>query len=179
MYNLRCTARMLRRMGLDREPMTVSAPVQTVLGDWYCDLLCWRPQHLILAVSSVTRLPVVLPGRDLDSFPERLAEALGHLLHDLGIPGPAVESEQAKMGALFFGRTQSRSILATMNQYRPGLRDLVARGDFVCHEATLRLAHTPLLSPVFSFPDEATLARFGLGPGAKVVPFPGRRNEHE
>jgi hypothetical protein len=58
---LRCTAKLLARIGPPQEPQT---PTTTRLGDWYATPLSLGHRRLILAISERSRLPVLLAARD-------------------------------------------------------------------------------------------------------------------
>ena len=74
MLIVRCTAKLLARLKVRPEPC--SAPSTSRLGDWYATILPVRPSHLVLLVSEVSRLPVVLPARELPTISRRISEAI-------------------------------------------------------------------------------------------------------
>jgi len=115
MITLRCTERL--RKGL-HVPAAEDPPVSTtVLGDWFGQPVLTRYVRMILLVSERSRLPVLVPARQLDSFEKRFRRALGDLLRDIGIPAEAIRRELAEMQELVYARTNSRSVLGTMNDY--------------------------------------------------------------
>ena len=77
MIILRLTRKLLGRVG---RPTAVAAPSTTVLGDWFAQLVFVGHQRYVLLVSEHSRLPVIMPGRDLKNlarnFPGALAEVL-------------------------------------------------------------------------------------------------------
>ena len=52
------------------------APADTVLGDWYANLIRIGRIQVVLAVSERSLLPVVVPARDSRALVQRLCEAL-------------------------------------------------------------------------------------------------------
>ena len=62
MVALRCTARLLARVG---PPQEVTVSSTTVLGDWYAAPLGVNRQRYVLLISEHSRLPVLMAGRDL------------------------------------------------------------------------------------------------------------------
>jgi hypothetical protein len=65
MFTLRCTQKLLAR--LKAVPAAQPQLPDTVLGDWYANLIrCGRTQ-VVLAVSERTLLPVVLQAKDSGS----------------------------------------------------------------------------------------------------------------
>src|SRR5881628_3146524 len=138
MFTLRCTARLRKRLGTTED--TASAPPSTKLGDWYAHLLFTRPQ-LVLCVSERTLLPVLIPARDHRLLVPRLREAVVRALTALGIAVAAIESEQEAMKDAVIGKTVSRQVLGSMNDF---VRMLDAyRGAGSLLEVSLRLAETP------------------------------------
>jgi hypothetical protein len=59
---IRCTQKLLRRL---RAPEVSEASSTTRLGDWTANVFGIRRQRYVLLVSERSRLPVVLPARDV------------------------------------------------------------------------------------------------------------------
>ena len=89
-----------------------------VLGDWYVTLLFARPQWLLLFVSETTRLPVVLPARELATMADRFRIALTDMLRALNVEAPFITRELGAMVDVTFAKTNSRSVLGTINADR-------------------------------------------------------------
>src|SRR5438445_6825987 len=113
MVILRCTQRLLRR--LHQTPTENPPASSTTLGDWYGNIVWTHRKPLVLAVSSRTLLPVLVPAGDAQSLGRRLAATLGDVLQALGILTLQVEQEQRHMSQIAFARTVSRQVLGTMN----------------------------------------------------------------
>src|SRR5262249_47773564 len=114
MFTLRCTAKLRKRLGTRHElPAT---PPSTKLGDWYAHLLFTRPQ-LVLCVSERTLLPVLVPARDGSLLVARLCYAVGQMLTALGVGDAAVASEREAMKDAVIGKTVSRQVLGSMNDF--------------------------------------------------------------
>jgi hypothetical protein len=77
---------------------------------------------VILLVSERSRLPVLVEARKIGSFEDRFRRALADLLHDIGVPVENIQRELAEMRELFYGRTNNRSVLGTMNDFTFFLR---------------------------------------------------------
>lgn len=116
MVVFRCTQKLRKRLGQTTavSPIPVS---DTILGDWYCNLVHFGRLQTILCVSARTLLPVLIPARDARAFPERLSAELEPLLLELGIEATAVHEELHKMRAYAVGPTASRVILGSMNDF--------------------------------------------------------------
>jgi hypothetical protein len=114
MYALRCTQRLLRKLHCppssdDAEPST------TALGDWFVREYNLGRHRLLLCTSSASLLTVVIPARNLPELGIRLAAGVRELLVALGAPLAQIDSEMAAMESARIARTNSRSILGSMN----------------------------------------------------------------
>lgn len=117
MATLRCTKKLLDKLGVSVKDLApASAPTNT-LGDWYATYVPTRPKHLILAVNEKSRLAVLFPSAPLKTLAPRFLEAVRARLVALALAPEVIEAELAAMNPLTFGPTQSRSVLATMNQF--------------------------------------------------------------
>src|SRR5438046_5717179 len=114
MFTLRCTAKLRKRLATSED--TASSPPSTRLGDWYAHLLFTRPQ-LVLCVSERTLLPPLIPARDGGLLVARLREAVGQMLRALGIGAPAVAAEEDAMMNAVIGKTVSRQVLGSLNDF--------------------------------------------------------------
>ena len=88
MFVLRCTKKLLSRMNV--RPPADAPKSQTLLGDWYANLLHIQRQQLILCVSERTLLPVVMPARNARDLPQRLPLEIANVLRALDIPVAAI-----------------------------------------------------------------------------------------
>jgi hypothetical protein len=123
---LRCTAKLLHRMGL-RQPLPEPGPSTTALGDWYGHLVYLRRRPTVLLVSERSLLPVLLPARDLPSLPFRFALALVEVLSRLGTPPVAVEDELAELAEMAFAKTRNRRVMGSITDFVNHLQGTVRR----------------------------------------------------
>lgn len=159
MITLRCTRKLLAR-GLEMGS-GVQPPPTALLGDWYANVLTRKSQHLVVCVSERTLLPVILPAKDAKSLPRRLSEGVCVILGHLGIDAAAIERERAEMGAVQVGRTASRSVLGSLNDFMFQLQvGLDMRPERSLVEQALWLAKTPCKPLEHASPDRATQALF-------------------
>jgi hypothetical protein len=114
-FTLRCTGKLLKRLraspGVDIEPPT------TRLGDWYATLVYEHREQFVLCVSERSLLPVVVAAKDARTLVPRFRDALAELLARLGVSPAEIERERAEMAAVRVGRTASRQVLGTMNDF--------------------------------------------------------------
>jgi len=113
MFTLRGTEKFLDRVG---RPMADPPSSTTALGDWYANVLLWRPQ-VALFVNAETFVPVLMPlapaARVVGRFPAAMAEVLAAL----GIDPRFVESESTEMSSVVLAKTASRQVLGVMNEF--------------------------------------------------------------
>lgn len=156
MFAVRCTKKLLERMRIDPEADPPES--STVLGDWYANLLYDGKRQLILCVSEKTLLPVVLPAADAREFHRRLPEALLDVLKGLGVSSSASERELREMREVVIGRTASRSVLGTMNDFAFAIS--FCRREESLTALALWLAETPCKPINMNSPDRETRAAF-------------------
>lgn len=159
MFVLRCTQKLLDRLNATPEPEP--APPDTVLGDWYANLIRVGRIQVVLAVSERSLLPVVVPARDGRSLVQRLSEALGLMLSAVGVPPDDAIAERGAMQRWAIGKTANRRVLGSLNDLAFPLEvGLCDSPDRTLLEQSLWLARTPLKVIDYGAPEQATLAAF-------------------
>jgi hypothetical protein len=113
MFALRCTQKLLDRIKVSPDPEPV--PPDTVLGDWYANLVRAGRTQLVLAVSERTLLPVVVPAREGRTVASRVAGAIEPLLLSIGVPDEAANAECDAMQHAVIAKTASRRVLGSLN----------------------------------------------------------------
>lgn len=158
-FTFRCTQKLLDRLHVT--PTLAPDPSDSVLGDWYANLIRVGRTQLVLAVSERTLLPVVLEAKDSGTLVCRLADALGSMLMELGVPDEAVTAERVAMTDWVVAKTASRRVLGSLNdlafQLKVGLAHWPQR---TLMEHSLWLAKTPLKVIEYGAPDKTTVAAF-------------------
>jgi hypothetical protein len=120
----------------------------TKLGDWYGNLIRMGNRHVLLFISERSRLPVMVPVRAANRLRSSFPDAVFQALVAVGVPAEAVERERLEMSEITFGRTRSRSLLGSLNDF-----SLMARMHFAVRRTdslerlTRDLAETPLILP--------------------------------
>ena len=162
MVTLRCTQKLLRRV---HEPPSAAPPgPTTLLGDWYANILFRKPQQLIVCISERTLLPVIVPAKEIDAFPARLALAVQEVLLALGIPAALADRERAEMQQFVFGRTKSKRVLGSLNERISELCYVMdGRRDESLLDRSLFLAEAPCKPIGYNSPNRATLELFASG----------------
>lgn len=117
MLVLRCTKKLIDRIGrhapFEREP----TPSTTRLGDWTANLFIIRRQQIVLAVNNTTLFPVLLPLAPNTTFISRFVEAAGETLIAIGVDRKEALSEMAAMNDCVVAPTNDRRVLGAINDF--------------------------------------------------------------
>jgi hypothetical protein len=168
MTTLRCTAKLMKRLGI-RSPGEPPPP-ENILGDWFANIIYTRQGHFVLLVSERTLLPVLTTARDLDNLVPRFKRQLSEMLSTLGVPRERISREISAMEPLYFGRTNNRSILGSMNDFVDSFRYQLAMGhDYSVLDWSLRLAITPCGPFDRESPDRLTQSLFKTQHNFRVI----------
>lgn len=162
MLILRPTASLAKRMKLKLSKTDLTS--DTALGDWYAlDFILSRKQF-IMCTSQKSRLAVIMKAAPYVTFPNRIQNAVGDVLKFIGVSDLNIEAEKNKMSKFVIAKTEDRSILGTMNDYRFQL-------EFNDHSGRLDLNNPLLMSKHLSkmislvllegYPMDAALKLFG------------------
>lgn len=146
MVVLRCTRQLLVRLKqFDDLPPAEST---TRLGDWYGNILRMGRRHAVIFISERSRLPVLIPIREANRLRAVFPDAVCQMLAAVGVSAADIADKRSRMSAMAFGRTRSRSLLGTLNDF-----SFMARARFITAldeplERTARdLAEAPLILP--------------------------------
>jgi hypothetical protein len=163
---LRCTQKLRRRMGQTAASEAVVPKSSTRLGDWYANVVLVRRQHLVLAVSGITLLPVLVPAAPYKTMMPRFAEATGRVLRALKIQEDKVAIEEEAMREAVMAPTDNRRVLGSMTDFTNMLDAYL--DDRSLTDVALHLADSPCSPLGMNNPREATLALFSA-PGLRLV----------
>jgi hypothetical protein len=120
-------------------------------------------RHVLLFISERSRLPVLIPIRQANMLRTVLPDAMSDMLAWMGVPEDVIAEEREQMSEVAFGRTNSRSLLGTMNDFSFGVRIHFMTGRHESLEDIVRvLAKTPILPLKGECPIDLTRAAFGL-----------------
>ena len=165
MFAIRATAKVLKR-GAPKE--LEPAQPTTVLGDWYANVLVVRPEHLILAVSERTMLPVVVTAKNVSRLPQRIAQAAQEVLLGIGVEPSLIAREIEEMQVACFAKTENRSLLGGLNDFMFHLEHAYHHHpEFDLHGLAMWLAKTPTGVIKDIFPFKAALAAFESSAGLR------------
>lgn len=88
----------------------------TVLGDWFANVLFWRPQTVLL-VNARTLLPIFMPLAPAATLLDRIPETIAAHLRAHGAGGEFVAAELAAMTSIRVAPTNDRRVLGVMNEF--------------------------------------------------------------
>jgi len=159
MLVLRCAQKLLTRVG---PPVADPPQSTTALGDWYAQPLAVGHQRYMLLVSERSRLPILMPARNVKHLAARFPAALSRVLKGLGVPAAVISQELAEAGEIVVAKTASRSLLGTLNDVSHMLKwQLHDNPEPDLTIEAVRLSDTPVgpLGP--GWPDELTFRLLG------------------
>lgn len=164
MTAFRCTAKLLKAM--KTKPVADPAPASNRLGEWTANLIRVSRIHLVLAVSEPTRFAVVMDAAPYKLIPERFGHALFKALIHLEIPSDAAAAEARSMHDMQLASSNSRSVLATLNQFAFHIESDLWHGQATsARELTERLSEVVVIKPKhIGFPADRVREAFGLPP---------------
>jgi hypothetical protein len=175
MLILRPTLSLAKRMKVKLEPSTGVST--TRLGDWYAVDLVLNRRQFVLAVSSESRLGIVISAAPYSTIRSRLPDAVSQVLAAMGVPAEKIAAESERMGEVRLAKTKDRSIIGSMNDYckhltymaqirRLDLSDLISM--------SLWISAIPSLVMEPAFPQDAALMLFDQPPAVKLPRIPSR-----
>jgi hypothetical protein len=151
---IRCTKKLLDRIGA---PSPLPAPTTAILGDWYARPVAVAHQRLVLLISERSRLPVVMPARDVKHLAVNFPDSLAAVLWGLGISAAVIQRELEAAREAVIAKTNSRSHLGTLNDFSYLLRGHMGNApglDLV--DLALWLSNAPVAPLGMSSPDRVT-----------------------
>lgn len=113
-------------------------------------------------ISERSRLPVLLPARDMANLGRHLAEAVGQVLRALGVRADRIRLELESMAEVHISHTNSRSLLASLNDFTYALKwRLGQEPSAELLSVALELAETPVGPLGYRAPDDVTRQLLG------------------
>ncbi len=142
MITLRCTQKLLKRLSM--KPVARPAAPSSRLGDWYAAPFSVGHTRLIMCVSEASLLPAFIRSQSRVGLISRFRDAVLAVLEELGCGKAVVDAERQHLEDVTIGRTASRSVLGTMNDFAVLARwHVTARGDSDLVALALELAKAP------------------------------------
>jgi len=180
MITICCTQKLLRRLRI-ATPGAIAMPPTNALGNWYVNLIYIGRTQMVIATSERSLLTVLLPAADLcNSLMVNLVDTAYFLLQEIGIDSGCAEREADAMRPALFAHTESRSVLASMNDFSLSL-DSYWNDGLVPMEIMLRFAATPksaLMSAGGPTGTPAEITRMLLGGTGESTRFRIKNDRH-
>lgn len=159
------------------QPDEGAQPSTNRLGDWYATDLVIARRQFILAISSTSRLSVVLDAAPYLSFPQRLPDAVSEVLLAIGAAPDRVSAERGRMREFRIAKTCDRSLLGSLKEAK---FQITAWADHPLYpyrrgagllplSMSLYLSEVPSLVLPETFPKDAAL--MALASKSKRVPL--------
>lgn len=122
-------------------------PTTSKLGDWYANLVPTYAGDLIVFVNEKTLLSVAIPIWESKNLLLLFRLRVGNLLGMIGIHPKAIDHELRHYSHIQFGKTKSRSVLGSMNdfafQYQVITEEAENKADLSLSNAEYELSQTP------------------------------------
>ena len=160
MITLRCTSRVLKRLGA--VPSSTAITATNRLGDWYAG---WVPlrRPLVMFMNERSLLVVLVHAAPIGTLLDRWLEATRELLVALEFPESEVKREIDAMRSPIIGATANRRILGCLNEATQMLKWMRARGDAArLRDAETFLADTMYSTIEYQHPRDLAREAFGL-----------------
>lgn len=113
MVVIRGTKKFLDRVG---RPLSEPPSSTTVLGDWYANVLFWRPQAALF-VNERTLLPVLVPLAPAATVIARLRPTVELVFGLHGLAGSFIAHELDAMENAVLAKTANRSVVGMLNEF--------------------------------------------------------------
>ena len=160
MLVLRCTQRLLKRSpGPTQQRQDALVPA---LGDWHANLIRLAKSPIVLCVNDISLLAILVPGRDFPNFVSAFQNRLAGRLGRMGLATDTISAERAAMEIVQIQPSNSRSVLASMNDFVRHLK-WTSRNYFDFSEADAledMLSETPMGALKYQYAVEVAAAAF-------------------
>lgn len=160
MIVLRCTQKLL-----NRNPGPPNARQDTLvpmLGSWHANVIRLANSPIVLCVSDISLLAVLVQGKDFPNFGSAFRDRLAQRLRRLGLSQETISVERAAMEIVQIQPSNSRSVLASMNDFVRHLKFKVGNSfNFVDANALEdMLSEIPMGALKYHYPVEVAAAAF-------------------
>jgi len=133
-----------------------------VLGNWHANLIRLDKSPIVLCVNDISLLAILVPGRDFPNFVAAFQDRIAGRLGRMGLAADTISAERAAMEIVQIQPSNSRSVLASMNDLVHHLK-WRARDHFDFSEADAledMLSHTPMGALKYQYAVEVASAAF-------------------
>lgn len=99
-----------------KQPLGDRGHPTTALGNWYATAVFWKPQAALF-VNERTLMPIIVPLAPATSVTNRLPGHASAVFAALSLDRSFIESEIAEMSDCRLAKTESQSLLGSMNEF--------------------------------------------------------------
>ena len=170
MLVLRCTQKLLKKHPGpvdDRQDALVPT-----LGSWHANLIRLAHSPIVLCVNDISLIAMLIPGRNFPDFVSAFQHRLVKPLRRMGLTEDAISTERAAIEIVRIQPSNSRSVLASMNDLMRNLKWKVGN-HFHFNEADAledTLSEIPIGALEYHFPEDVAMAAFGLAQNRYYLP---------
>ena len=160
MLVLRCTQRLLKRNPGPPQPRRDA--LVPVLGNWHANLIRLAKSPIVLCVNDISLLAILVPGRNFPNFVFAFQNRLAGRLGRMGLATETISAERAAMEIVQIQPSNSRSVLASMNDFVRHLKwETPSHFDFSEADALEdMLSQTPMGALKYQYAVEVAAAAF-------------------
>lgn len=156
---LRCTAKLLKEMGVSKEDIVDTQSQPFIFGDWYANLFFLsRKKNLIFtnARTLFTFISFEVNRSQISNIGELFRRKLGKVLLDEDFDGATIQRIINERKEVHIARTQDKSVLGIMVDHVKNVRWMIEEregGWNPCNlsEIIKQLNRTPLLTKEFTY----------------------------
>ena len=156
MVTLRMTKKLHKLLGIDLTNQL--EPTTNKLGDWYANLVPTYSGDLIVFANEKTLLSVAIPIWESDNLLSLFRLRVVNLLGMIGIQSKAIENELRHYNHIQFGKTMSRSVVGSMNDftfhYQVMAEEAENKADLSLSKAEYELSQMPCKPIDYRTPSE-------------------------
>lgn len=116
---IRCTAKLLKEMGLGKANLANNASEELTLGEWYAHIFFLARRKCILFTHAKTYYAFVaydVKREDIRQLDKLFRANLGRRLYEDGFSAEAIKKALAITDRVIYGHTADRHVLGVMNQ---------------------------------------------------------------
>ena len=157
MLVIRCTQKLLKHK--PGPSSNVEDDLEPALGNWHANLVRIDHWPIVLCVNDFSLLSIILPGRNFPNFASAFQNSLRKRLERMDVSQDRMLAELAAIQIIKIERTNSKSVLGSMNDFVLNLR--YGSYPFNPDEVTSwenELSQTPMGALKYSYPVEVAFA---------------------
>lgn len=158
---IHCTQKLLKELAVNPADLGAAQVNPEGLGNWYANLLRFDRRKCVLFTNEKTLYSFLIPGvlkKDLLSIDNLFRSHLAFNMQYEGFGAGVIEQVLAEYKEIGFARTNSKSVLGSMNDLKVGYEFEVYRAGGIEHLNVLtvnqKINETPLKAIKYNYPIE-------------------------